>query len=149
MANITTSYQVADRFGRAAFEQMDTYVQTVLLAGDFPELQAGFSFTVANSGAAMAQFTVVGLDANGFLVPAVLGTVQAIGVLCHATGGAAADNQATKAVKGVVWLTGCFNLDGPLVWDASYDTADKKLAAFRGAPTPTQIVVRKRLTPAA
>ncbi|MGN5375809.1 hypothetical protein [Sphingomonas hankookensis] len=148
MANITTSYQVADRFGRAAFEQMDTYVQTVLLAGDFPELQAGFSFTVANNAAAMAQFTVVGLDANGFLVPAVRGTVQAIGVLCHATGAAAADNQTSKAVRGVVWLTGCFNVDGPLIWDASFDTEERKFAAFRGAPTPTQIVVRKRLTPA-
>lgn len=148
MANITTSYQVADRYGRAVFEQMDTYVQTVLLAGDYPELEAGFSTTVANSGVAMLQFTVVALDNNGFLVPATYAGNKPIGVLCHSTPLAAADNQTTKAIKGIVWLTGNFNLDGPLVWDASFDTDDKKTGAFRGSPTPTNIVVRKRLTPA-
>lgn len=148
MADIVTSYQVADRYGRAAFEVMDTYLNTVLLAGDFPELQAGFSFAVANSGVAMAQFTIVALDNNGFLIPATNAGNKPIGVLCHSTPAAASDNQTTNAVRGVVWLTGCFNIDGPLVWDASFDTETKKYAAFRGSPTPTQIVIRKRLTPA-
>ena len=30
-----------------------------------------------------------------------------------------------------------------IAWPASYDTDEKKLEAFRGAPTPTNIVVRK------
>ncbi len=149
MANNVTSYQVADRYGRAAFEQMDSYSNTVLLAGDFPELQAGFAFIVANGGAALPQFQIVALDNNGFLVPATLSGNKPLGVLAHSTPVAAADNQTSKAIKGVVWLTGCFNIAGPLVWDASFTTEDQKLAAFRGSPTPTQIVVRHRLTPAA
>lgn len=37
---------------------------------------------------------------------------------------------------------GCFNPDA-LYWDASFDADAKKKVAFEGAPTPTNIVIRK------
>lgn len=149
MANVISTYQNADTYGRAAFEQMDTYLPANLLAGDFPEIQAGFNFILANSTAALAQFTVVALDNNGFLVKATATGNKAIGILWHRTDAVAADNQTVAKGRGIVCITGCFNLsaDSPLVWDASFDTEEKKVAAFRGAPTPTQIVLRHRYTP--
>lgn len=150
MANVITTYQNADTFGRAKFEQLDTYLPAELLAGDFPELQAGFLFVIANSGVAMAQFTVVALDNNGFLVPATLTGNKPVGVLCHATPAVAADNQTNAKMRGTVWISGCFNLtagSSPLVWDASFTTDDQKSAAFRGTNGPTQIVLRHRYTP--
>lgn len=140
MATITPPY--ADP-GRAAFEELDTYVQNHLLAGNHPELAPAYSFPLPNS-VNYAQFTVVGLDANGKLVPAVTGSVdpdddiQAIGVLAHA-----AVLGATGSANGQVWYSGCFNQDA-LVWDASFTTDALKQAAFRGAPTPTTIIVAKR-----
>jgi len=143
MADIITSYQVADRYGRAAFEQMDTALTAVLLAGDFPELQAAFSVLLADS-LSLPQFCVVALDNAGKLVRATATGNKPIGVLAHAT----VSGAGNTTVRGPVWFSGCFALEGPLVWDASFNTDDLKLTAFRGAPTPTQIVVRRRLTPA-
>lgn len=37
---------------------------------------------------------------------------------------------------------GCLSMD-MIAWPASYNTDERKLEAFRGAPTPTTIVVRK------
>lgn len=55
----------------------------------------------------------------------------------------AADNTAgiDGAIKVEVTRWGCFNPDA-LVWDASFDTAAKKLYAFEGAPSPTSIILR-------
>lgn len=66
------------------------------------------------------------------------GGVKAIGVLPQAAAlGASGD------LKAPVWYAGCFNRDA-LVWHASFDTNAKKEAAFRGAPTPTNIIVAVR-----
>ncbi|KVK49535.1 hypothetical protein L905_19280 [Agrobacterium sp. TS43] len=142
MANITPPYVDP---GRAAFEELDTYLQNHLLAGSHPELAPAYSFPIPLN-ANYAQFTVLGLNATGELVPAVTGStdpdddVQAIGVLAHAVsrGGA-----GSPAVNGQVFYSGCFNQDA-LVWDASFSTDALKQAAFRGAPTPTTIIVAKR-----
>lgn len=144
MANIPTSYQLADRAGRALFEQMDTYLDSVLLAGAEPHLEPPISILLGDSQT-LAQFTVVGLS-GGKIVPAVLGTTAAFGILCHA----ATSGAANTTVRGEVWYSGCFNIgsDGVLIWDASYDTVAKKAAAFIGASTPTTIVTRERLNPA-
>lgn len=84
----------------------------------------------------LGAFTVVGFDASKRLVPAVLGTTAAIGVLAHAI-----TTDATTNYKGAkVYRAGHFN-HKRLVWDATYDTEAKKLMAFEGAPTPTQIRV--------
>lgn len=135
MATITPPY--ADP-GRAAFEELDTYLQNNLLAGNHPELKPAYSYPLAN-GAAFAQFSVVGLDASGNLALATqTGTVQAIGVLAHA-----ASLGATGTGTGAVFYSGCFDIDA-LVWDASYTTDAQRIAAFRGAPTPTTIIAKKR-----
>ena len=47
-----------------------------------------------------------------------------------------------------VYRSGHFNMDA-LVWPASYDTDAKKLAAFDGAPSPSQILVSRVITGAA
>lgn len=142
MVNITPPY--ADP-GRAAFEELDTYLQNHLLAGSHPELAPAYPFPIPLN-ANYAQFTVLGLNANGELVPAVRGSadpandVKAIGVLAHAVsrGGA-----GSAAVNGQVFYSGCFNQDA-LVWGTSFTTDAHKQAAFRGAPTPTNIIVAKR-----
>lgn len=84
----------------------------------------------------MAAFTVVGFDGSKRLIPAVLGTTAAIGVLAHAiTTDASTNYKGAKVFRG-----GHFN-HKRLVWDASYDSEAKKVMAFEGAPTPTQIRV--------
>lgn len=86
----------------------------------------------------ITDYMVVGLDVSGNLVPAVHGTTQAIGIAVRAI---TTDDSVT--LKGIgVWRAGCFNPDA-LNWPASYDTDAKKLAAFEGAPSPTQIVLRR------
>lgn len=80
--------------------------------------------------------TVVGFNANKEIIPAVLGTVTAIGVTVIRV-----VTPASGALKGApVYRAGHFN-HKRLVWDASYDTEAKKIMAFEGAPTPTQIRV--------
>jgi len=84
----------------------------------------------------MAAFTVVGFDGSKRLIPAVLDTTAAIGVLAHAiTTDASTNYKGAKVFRG-----GHFN-HKRLVWDASYDSEAKKVMAFEGAPTPTQIRV--------
>ncbi|MEM1430020.1 MAG: head decoration protein [Pseudomonadota bacterium] len=132
MANVTPPYSDP---GRAAFEVLDTYLQSFLLAGTHPELAPAFSYPAANA-TVLAQFAVVGLDGSGEIVAATQDeTVKAIGVLAHAV----AENDG----RAHVWYSGCFNIDA-LVWDASFTTDAEKLAAFAGAPTPTTILARKR-----
>ena len=46
-------------------------------------------------------------------------------------------------VQGIpVLIQGCLNKD-MLAWPASFNTDELKLEAFRGAPTPTSIIIRK------
>lgn len=134
MANVTPPY--SDGFGRASFEQMDTYLQNYLLSGVFPPLSPAISMKQKIS-TTLAQFSVVGRDANGDLV---LGsaTVKPVGVLAHSSVAG-----ATGTVNGQVWYSGCFNPD-MLVWDATLSTDALRVAAFQGNATPTQVVLRKR-----
>lgn len=137
MANVTPPYSDP---GRASFEVLDTYLQNFLLAGNHPELKPAYSFP-ADTATVLAQFSVVGFDAAGEIVLAIRGSVdpaddiQAIGVLAH----------EVKAgdLRAHVWYSGCFNSDA-LVWDSSFSTDAHMEAAFRGAPTPTTIIVAKR-----
>ncbi|UVK46825.1 head decoration protein [Mesorhizobium sp. AR07] len=129
--------------GRAVFQELDTYTQNYLLAGSDPELAPAYSFPLPNS-VSYPQFQVVGLSAAGKLVPATRGNadpandIKAIGVLAHAS-----SLGASGSGNGPVWYSGCFNQNA-LVWDASFTTDAQKQAAFRGAPTPTTIIVAKR-----
>lgn len=124
--------------GRAAFDQLDTYVQSFLLSGNHPELKPAYPFPLANNST-LVQFAVVGLDANGKLAMATQnGTVKALGIMAHA-----AALGASGSGNGQVWYSGCFD-PAALVWDASFTTAAQKEAAFRGAPTPTTIIIQPR-----
>lgn len=83
-------------------------------------------------------FTPVGLDGSGRLIPAVSGVTQAIGV-------SVTDivTDGTTNYKGLpIIRAGALNFD-KINWPASYDTDAKKFAAFRGAPAPTNIVVKR------
>lgn len=81
--------------------------------------------------------TPVGFDGSGNLVPAVSGTTAAVGItlIAMTTG-------ALPIKGGPVLRAGRINRD-LLNWPASYNTDELKLEAFRGAPTPTNIVVVK------
>lgn len=87
----------------------------------------------------LAAFEVVGFNSDKRLVPAVLGggsPITPIGVLAHAI-----TTDASTNYKGAkVFRAGHFN-HKRLVWDSSFDSEKKKVMAFEGAPSPTQIRV--------
>lgn len=81
--------------------------------------------------------TPVGLNGSGHLIPAVLTTTPAIGILLIAV------TTAGGAVKGAPVLRGGRVNKDAINWPATYDNDTKKFGAFRGAPTPTNFVVVK------
>ncbi len=106
-----------------------------LITGHFPAVSTE-DMTVAASQTIPA-YTPVGLDGSGNIVPAVSGTTQAIGIVVHDV-----VTPSGTPLKGFpIWRTGVFN-PAMLAWPASYDTDEKKFEAFRGAPTPTAIIIR-------
>lgn len=88
--------------------------------------------------------TPVGFDGSGDLVPAVSGggsPIAAIGItVCAVTTPGSGTKKAIPVYRG-----GCFNPDA-LNWPASYDTDAEKFGAFNGAPTPTNIIIRRPKT---
>lgn len=107
-----------------------------LVTGSEPAiLQTDETFAASQD---IPAYTPVGYNNDGDLVPAVLGTTEAIGitiirVVTPASG-------AKKAAP--IYRAGCFN-PAKLNWPASYDTPLKKRNAFKGAPTPTNILIRE------
>lgn len=77
----------------------------------------------------------VTLNEDDLLVPATAGT-PAIGI-CMAS--VQTDSETPKTVE--VLVAGVLNPNA-VVWDASYVNLAQKLAAFRGAPAPTNIIVK-------
>lgn len=116
-----------------------SYVE--LLAGHTPEFLTVPGYK-GDGSQAIAAFTVVGVGADGFLTPAIRDSVdpeddiQALGFTA-APILASGDEQGVGLVRG-----GNFNVDA-LTFDASFNTDAEKLAAFEGAPTPTNIVLQK------
>lgn len=92
---------------------------------------------IAASQTFAAPYAVVGFDGSGNLIPAVSGTTQAIGILLRPVTTGASPLQGQGVLR-----QGALNMD-MIAWPASYNTEEKKLEAFRGAPTPTSIVVKK------
>lgn len=111
-----------------------------LVTGDAPAL-ATEPLPVAADQVLEAR-ELVGFDGSGNLIPAVLGTTAAIGFVMYAID---TTGEAAGAVEVEVVRQGVFNPD-LLVWDATYNTDAKKRAAFRDAPTPTSIIIRKPTT---
>lgn len=105
-----------------------------LITGDFPKVfTEDMTFAINQN---IPAYTPLGLDASGDLIPAVLGTTAAIAISFFdiVTG-------AAPKVGAPVYRGGVFN-PAMLKWHASYDTDEKKLEAFRAAPSPSQIVIR-------
>lgn len=134
---------IPDRSALAGMPSQDaediTSVDTALFSGHAPEPMNQDLIVAASQ--TLAAYSLVGFDGSGRLVPALLGTTPAIGILV-----AAITTSASTTYKGApVYRAGCFNPD-KLVWPASYDTDAKKFAAFNGAPTPTNIIIRRPKT---
>ncbi len=136
MAIINTGYQNADVHGRAAFEVLDTFVQSSLLASGEPGLSAPTRVLLASNLPSLPQFQVVGLNADKRLAPAVKGSIEPIGTLAHATPPTGANN---TAIRGETFLEGVFNIGdddagtgSPLVWDASFATREDKAQSVVG-----------------
>lgn len=106
-----------------------------LITGSQPE-QFVVDIPVAASQT-LAALTVVGLDDDGRVVEAT-GTIKAIGILAYPV----TTDASTNYKVGRVYRSGCFNPD-LLVWNAAYNTDELKMNAFNGAPSPTQILMRK------
>lgn len=107
-----------------------------LIVGETPAVVTE-DMTVAASQTITGVYVPVGFDGSGNLIPAVSGTTQAIGILLRPITTPASPIQGQPVLR-----QGCVNMD-MIAWPASYDTEEKKLEAFRGAPTPSSIVVRK------
>lgn len=105
-----------------------------LITGDIPAI-FNEDMTVAASST-IAAYTVVGLNGGGEIVPAVSGTTQAIGITFYDVVTGASPAEGVPIYRGGVFNPAMLN------WPASYNTDAKKLAAFRNAPAPTQIVLR-------
>lgn len=138
MADVKVPYPEA---GLAAFEALDEYSAGILLSGSWPVLSPGYPLPVT-ADLELEQFTVVGLTA-GKLVKATwnatpANAVKPIGVLTQAVVG---NSDGTTTVP--VFFSGCFNPDA-LVWDATFDTMQKKIDAFFGSPSPTEVLIRER-----
>lgn len=122
--------------GLAAGVDTEAFTQFDALLSDVPAVFA-VDYTLAASQD-IALYEAVGFDGSGEIVPAVeaggVGPIQAIGISAMAITSGVGENPSISVIRGGHW-----NIDA-LVWDASYDTDAKKLAAFNGAPTPTQIV---------
>lgn len=107
-----------------------------LLSGHLPAYMTKDEIVAASQN--IPAYTPVGKDGNGRIVPAVSGTTQAIGITITAI-----VTDASTTYKGApIARAGCFNPDR-INWPASYDSDAKKFAAFDGAPTPTNILIRR------
>jgi hypothetical protein len=108
-----------------------------LLMGDTPKYFTQ-DLEVADSQTLAAR-TVVGFSA-GKIAEANNTTVTAIGVLMHDVATGVGEGKFAKVIRG-----GHLNMD-LLIWNAAYSTDALKFAAFEGAASPTQILVRRPKT---
>lgn len=127
-AGIPSSYTEAITVGGVA-----------LVTGNEPAVMTQDMIVAASQ--VIPALSPVALDANKRLIPAVSGTSEAIGIAVVAI-----TSSASTTYKAIpVYRAGCFNPDA-LSWPASYNTDALKLGAFEGAPTPTNIVMRRPKT---
>lgn len=123
-----------------ALWESEEFSEAGLISGEDPKFGTKEHFTLLDQNADLPAYTPVGIiTASGKVtisdMAAVDGSAIAIGITGYKVPDPGAD------LKIAVVRSGCFNPD-KLNWHASYNTAAKKTAAFRGAPTPTNIVIR-------
>lgn len=125
--------------GVASFEQHDGFIPVELFNSAMPE-PITEDFPVGENTDLRAG-AVVGVDGAGNLALAKTSATAIVPLGVLTTPVKTGAGQTTRAP---IWRAGNFNPAG-LFWHADYDTDAKKAAAFRGSPTPTNIMVRKRL----
>lgn len=112
-----------------------TVLSKRLINGD--EIQVAYENLDAAPGQTIRYLSPVALDGSNQVIPAVAGA-PAIGIAMF-------EVSATAEAKTLsVLRAGVLNPDA-IEWDASYDTLAEKVAAFRGAPAPTNIIVKPSL----
>lgn len=124
--------------GIAGFEIGDLVTEGELFNSAIPH-PATEDFPVGEN-TTLEAFAVVGLSSGNLVMAKTSSTaVVPIGVMTAkvVTGAGQTDRIA-------IFRQGNFNRDA-LVWHADYDTNAKKEAAFRGSPSPTNIIIRGRL----
>lgn len=147
----TIPYNIAG-WGQADYSKIDDYVFNDFRYGPIEDFVTWFGTPAASQ--TLKQWQVIGKNASGEIVPATYNAnpalaIKPIGVLitADATGNFVVPASNT-GLSVSYWISGGFFLTGAgetgLVWDASFDTDAKKLAAFEGAPTPTEIFIKKR-----
>ncbi|MHC2089458.1 head decoration protein [Methylobacterium sp. CM6244] len=125
--------------GIAGFETNDGFGQVELFNSAIP-LPVTEDFPVGES-TTLPAFSVVGLNATGNLV---LAQTSATAVVPIGVTTAPALTGAGQTERIAIYRAGNFNPDA-LTWHSDFNTDAKRAAAFRGAPSPTNIVIRKRL----
>lgn len=131
MADITIPY--ADP-GRASFETLDTHLQAFLLAGNHPQLAPAYGYPLRNN-ANFAQYSVVGLDDDGYIAMATEGNasgVKATGALTFSGTGTAADT-ITIGSRVYTLVAADPAEDEVLIGGTAAATAANLLAAINGA----------------
>lgn len=107
-----------------------------LITGDEPAVLTVDMIVAASQ--VIPALTPVGLDGAGRLVPAVSGVTAALGITVVAI-----TTSASVTYTGApIYRGGCFNPD-LINWPASYDTEVERMNAFNGAPSPTNIIMRR------
>lgn len=120
---------------KMAGSQTEDFSTIELLSGSTPLVSTTAEVVAASLlTPGLPAHSVVGRDASGNLIMAVLGSVAPIGITTAAVlPGATVGNVA-------VYRSGCFN-PAALNWGASYDTDAKKRLAFEG--TGADILIQK------
>ncbi|PBB41807.1 hypothetical protein CK222_21890 [Mesorhizobium sp. WSM3866] len=112
-----------------------------LIVGETPAVVVQDLKAAANQ--TLEPYTPVGFDDSGNLVPALVGSVdpaddiKAIGITLFKIVIPVGQNPGLPILR-----SGCL-AKHMIAWPASFDTDAEKFAAFAGAPTPTNIVVRE------
>lgn len=123
--------------GIAAYESGESFTDVPLFTG---ERRVHTDTGVIAAEQEIAALTPLARDGDDNLVPAVdggagaLGTVVAIAMVAVTTG-------VDETASIPCYWSGCFNPER-LVWDASFDTDAKKMAAV-GEPSVSNIALKK------
>ena len=126
------------QYGSLTTAHPDVYATVV---GAVLTLTARVGGTAANSIATTETGTGTSFGAATLTGGTATPTQRAIGInVVKVVTGAGGERKGSP-----VYRQGVFN-PLALLWDASFSTEHEKLAAFRGAPTPTSIVLRRPKT---
>ena len=121
----------------------DSHADVVASAGaaGVVNLVAKVGGTAGNSIATTETSTVASFGAATLTGGTALPVTRAIGILLtDVTTGPSGTKKGAP-----VYRAGCFNPDA-LTWGASFSTDLEKFSAFRGAPSPTSIIIRRPKT---